>query len=153
MESKPIILIHPFARKMRNGKENPKNYPYWIDLINLMIDKYHIIQLGIDGEEQLVYDFRKNLKLKEIEGLIDECSTWIAIDSFFQHLAWLKGKKGIVIFGKSDPNIFGHKENINLLKDRKNLRDKQWWLWEQTEFNKNDFIEPKIIIDSIIQII
>ena len=59
-----MIIIHPFAKKLNNGKENPKNYPYWKELIE-QIDE-PIIQVGIEGEEQLVPDFRKNLSLLEL---------------------------------------------------------------------------------------
>lgn len=80
------IIIHPYAARLRNGKQNPKNFPYWRELIAMLDEE--IVQVGIEGEEQLVPDFRKNLTIKELETLISECRTWIAVDSFFQHLAW-----------------------------------------------------------------
>ena len=45
-----MIIISPYAKKLHNEKVNPKNYPYWKELIKL-IDQ-PIIQIGIDGEEQ-----------------------------------------------------------------------------------------------------
>jgi ADP-heptose:LPS heptosyltransferase len=146
------IVFHPWARKLRNGSTNPKNYAYWEELLKLVVQKfpeYKLIQVGIEGELQLVPDFRKNLTLKELETLIDECDTFIGIDSFFQHLAWVRKKKGIVLFSQSDPLIFGHKENVNLLKDRKYLREKQMWLWEQTEYTKNAFVGPQVVLDEL----
>ena len=142
-----MIIISPYARKMRNDKEHPKNYPFWKEVIE-HIDE-DIVQIGIDGEEQLVPDFRKNLQLYELSVLTTQCKTWISIDSFFQHFCWDLNKPGIVIFGQSDPNIFGHTENINLLKDRKYLRERQFWLWEQAEFNIDAFVEPKVILDAL----
>lgn len=142
-----MILISPFARKMRNGKKHPKDYPYWKELIKNIDEE--IIQLGIDGEEQLVPDFRKNLALYELALLVTDCKTWIGVDSFFQHFCWDLNKPGIVIFGQSDPNIFGHPENINLLKDRKYLREKQFWLWEQAEFKEDAFVKPKVILEAL----
>ena len=79
-----MIIIAPFAQKLLNGKENPKNYPYWKELIG-MIDE-PILQVGVQGEKQLVDDFRKNLPIKELRKLLQECQTWIGVDSFFQHL-------------------------------------------------------------------
>jgi ADP-heptose:LPS heptosyltransferase len=111
-----MIIISPYAKKLRNGKNNPKNYPYWKELIG-MIDE-PIVQVGIDGEEQLVENFQKNLKIDELRGLIRRCRTWVGCDSFFQHLAWDEGKPGIVLWSVSDPLIFGHPENVNLLKDK-----------------------------------
>lgn len=139
-----MILIAPYAQKLRDGKNNPKNYPWWPELISLI--KEPIIQVGVDGEKQLVDDFRKNLSLKELEVLLLDCKTWISVDSFFQHFAWDLGKKGVVLWGQSDPNIFGHPENINLLKDRKYLREKQFWWWEQCEYREDAFVRPAEVV-------
>ena len=140
-----MILIHPYAKPLRNGKENPKNYPYWEELIGKIDEP--IIQVGIEGEKQLVPDFRKNLPIAELRKLLKECRIWIGVDSFFQHLAWDEGKKGIVLWGPSDPLIFGHPENINLLKDRSCLVDNQFIWWEATEHRNDRFVKPKEILE------
>lgn len=142
-----MIIISPFAKKMRNGKLHPKDYPYWSELLELIDEP--VIQVGVEGETQLTQDFRKNLKFVELAKLVDECKTWISVDSFFQHFCWDLKKPGIVLFGQSDPNIFGHIENINLLKDRSYLREKQFWLWEQCEFNKDAFVQPDLVIKEL----
>jgi ADP-heptose:LPS heptosyltransferase len=141
-----MIIISPYSKKLRTEKpqENPKNYPYWKELISL-IDR-PIVQVGVEGEEQLVPDFRKNLSIPELSTLIMECQTWIGVDSFFQHLCWDLGKPGIVLWGQSDPLIFGHPENTNLLVDRKYLREKQFWWWEQCEYKKECFVSPKEVV-------
>jgi ADP-heptose:LPS heptosyltransferase len=142
-----MIIIHPFAKPLKNGKVNPKNYPYWKELISKIDEP--IVQVGVTGEEQLVKDFRQNLSIEELEALIAECRTWIAVDSFFQHLAWRAGKKGIVLWSVSDPNIFGHPENINLLKDRVNLASNQFLWWEFTEHDENKFVKPAEVINHL----
>jgi hypothetical protein len=139
-----MIVISPYAKKLRNDKNNPKNYPWWPELISLI--KEPIVQVGIEGEEQLVDDFRKDLSVLELTALIENCRTWISVDSFFQHLAWDIGKPGIVLFGQSDPIIFGHPENINLLKDRKYLREQQFWWWEQCEYKEDAFVKPEEVV-------
>ena len=141
-----MILIHPFAKPLRNGKENPKNYPYWEELIQIIPKSIHIIQIGVEGEKQLVPDFRKNLSILELRHLLDECKTWIGIDSFFQHLAWDCQKPGIVLWSVSDPLIFGHKENTNLLKDRVYLTKNQFLWWDFTERNPDAFVKPEEVI-------
>jgi ADP-heptose:LPS heptosyltransferase len=142
-----MIIISPYAKKLREEKIHPKNYPYW----NYVIEKIkeEIIQVGVEGELQLVSDFRKNLSMSELKSLILECKTWISVDSFFQHYCWELKKPGIVLFGLSDPNIFGHPENINLLKDRKYLREKQHWLWEQCDFDENAFVKSNEVINAL----
>jgi len=142
-----MIIIAPYAQKLRTGKQNPKNYPYWETLIEMI--KEPIIQVGVAGEKQLVPDFRTNLPIPELRKLIRECRTWIGVDSFFQHLAWDEGKKGIVLWGPSDPLIFGHPENINLLKDRSHLVENQFIWWEATEHLNERFVKPKEIIDRL----
>lgn len=139
-----MIIIHPFAKPLNNGKVNPKNYPYWKELISKIDEP--IVQVGVAGEEQLVEDFRQNLSIKELEELIAQCRTWVAVDSFFQHLAWRAGKKGIVLWSVSDPNIFGHPENINLLKDRINLAPNQFLWWDFTEHDPKKFVKPEEVI-------
>jgi len=140
-----MIIISPYSQKLRTGKKNPKNYPYWKELI-AMIDE-PIIQVGIDGEEQLVDDFRKNLSMDELSSVVRECRTWISCDSFLQHLGWDLGKKGIVLWGPSDPLIFGHSENINLLKDRSHLVKDQFIWWEATEHQDERFVSPQIVLE------
>jgi ADP-heptose:LPS heptosyltransferase len=142
-----MIIIHPFAKPLNNGKVNPKNYPYWKELISKIDEP--IVQVGVAGEEQLVDDFRQNLSIKELEALIAECRTWVAVDSFFQHLAWRAGKNGIVLWSVSDPNIFGHPENINLLVDRVNLASNQFLWWELTEYDENKFVKPDEVINHL----
>lgn len=142
-----MIIIAPWARAMPDGKLHPKDYPYWKEVISGLND--HIIQVGIEGEVQLVDDFRKGLSLGQLQKLVNECDTWISVDSFFQHFCWDLHKPGIVLWGQSDPLIFGHPENVNLLKDRKYLREKQFWLWTQCEYNKDAFVEPQVVIDAV----
>lgn len=144
-----MIIISPFSRGIRNGQAHPKNYPYWKEVIS-QIDE-EIIQVGVYGEEQLVPDFRRNLALYELAALVTQCKTWVSCDSFFQHFCWDLNKSGIVIFGQSDPNIFGHPENVNLLKDRKYLREKQFWLWEQAEFIDEAFVDPEVVLTALKQ--
>ena len=141
-----MILIHPYAKPLKNGKENPKNYPYWEELIQKIPKSIHIIQVGVDGEKQLVKDFRKSLSILELRHLLDECKTWIGIDSFFQHLAWDCQKPGIVLWSVSDPLIYGHKENINLFKNRVYLAKNQFLWWDFTEHNPDAFVKPKEIL-------
>lgn len=139
-----MIIISPWAKPLRNGLNNPKNYPYWKELIALINEP--IIQVGVDGEEQLVEDFRKNLSLSELEELVKQCRTWISVDSFFQHFCWDIGKYGIVLWGQSDPNIFGHPENINLLKGREHLMTNQFLMWEMIPYKKDCFVSPDEVL-------
>jgi ADP-heptose:LPS heptosyltransferase len=139
-----MIIISPYSKKLMSGKQNPKNYPYWEELISQVDEP--IVQVGVEGEQQLVPDFRKNLPLLELRKLIQECRIWISCDSFFQHLAWDEGKSGIVLWSVSDPLIYGHPENVNLLKDRSHLSENQFLWWEFVEHKNDRFVKPKEVL-------
>lgn len=144
------IVIFPHAKPLRNGEPHPKNYPFWPELINKLQNLGHnIIQVGISGEPLLVDDVRMSLTIQELSDLIISCDLWIGVDSFGQHLGWSLNKQGIAIFGQSDPLIFGHPENINILKSRSYLREKQFWLWEQADYNESAFVDPEVIINQL----
>jgi ADP-heptose:LPS heptosyltransferase len=142
-----VIIIHPFSKALLSGKENPKNFPYWQELIAMINEP--IVQIGVTGEKQLVDDFRCDLPIAELCSLIQECRTWVSVDSFFQHLCWTENKPGVVLWSVSDPLIFGHPENTNLLKDRYFLTVNQFLWWESTEFNANSFMKPSEILPYI----
>jgi len=145
-----MIVISPYSKKLRSGKTNPKNYPYWQTLVPLIFGLgYQVVQVGVEGEDQLVPDFRKNLSLPELRKVIRECDTWISCDSFLQHLGWDERKKGIVLWSVSDPVIFGHPENINLLKDRKYLAPMQFGWWEFVDHNPDAFVEPQLVANAV----
>lgn len=141
------IAIFPFAKTLRvSDKKHPKNYPWWPELITILQGQGHeIIQVGVEDEPQLVNNFQKGLSFDQLEQLIKSCDTWIGVDSFGQHFCWDIGVRGVAIFGQSDPNIFGHVENINLLKSRSYLRDKQFWLWDQADYREDCFPSPEEI--------
>jgi hypothetical protein len=136
-----LIVISPYSRPLNNGKTNPKNYPFWAELISMIEEP--IVQIGVEGEVQLVDDFRKGLPISQLKELLRECRTWISCDSFFQHLGWIEGKKGIVLWSVSDPLIYGHPENINLLKDRKYLAGNQFLWWEAYDHNEETFVPAR----------
>jgi len=142
-----MIIISPYSKALRNGKENPKNYPYWPEVLKDIREP--CVQIGISGEKQLCKDFRPDLSFDELRLLLKECRTWISCDSFFQHFAWAEGKPGIVLFSRSDPKIFGHPENVNLLKSRDLLTPYQFVTWEEQEYVKEAFIGPTDVINAL----
>lgn len=49
-------------------------------------------------------------------ALVERCQTWISIDTFLQHGGTAVGKPGVVLFGSTNPKIFGHDLNVNIYK-------------------------------------
>ncbi len=147
-----MILVFPWARKTTDGKLSPKDYPHWKELIVLLhARKYETHQISLSGEADLACTKRSdNLPLNEIGALLRSAATWISVDSFAPHMAWSLGEPGIAIFGLSDPWIYGHQENINLLKDRYHLRKRQFGLWSQEPIPKaNIFVSPEVVAAAV----
>jgi ADP-heptose:LPS heptosyltransferase len=129
MNTKKIIICKN-VKPLKNGKRNPKDYPYWDELIDLL--KGHSI-----------YILNVDLPLDDLEALILDSDFFVSIDSFFQHFAWSVGKRGAVIFSVTDPLIFGHKTNINIIKNRSFLRKNQFLFMEQEPYNVLAFESPE----------
>lgn len=145
-----MILLSPYSKPLRNGAKNAKDYPYWKQVISMLSKP--VVQIGVPGEEQLVPDFR-TLPFPALKDLVLKMDFFISGDNFFPHFCHYYGKKGIVVFSKSDPNIFGYPENVNLLKDRSFLRPDQFGIWEQCPYDLNAFISPEKVAESINAII
>ena len=155
-----IVIISPYSQKMpesqAKGKNNPKNYPYWEQFISLLKQarpEVQVIQIGVKGEEELkgVDVVMHNLAPEQLLKLTQTSSAWLSVDNFFQHFcAYYKIPNGFVVFGQSDPNIFGHKFNTNVLKNPKYLRPRQFQFWWQTEYKADAFIEAEELLKIVL---
>jgi hypothetical protein len=141
------ILISPYSKKVVTLNNNAKNYQYFSELIELLNkNNFYTIQVGIKDEPLIgCEEIKFDKSLDELSILIMDCHTWISVDNFFHHLAWKLNKRGNVIFGPSDPLVYGHPENNNILKDRKYLHPNQFAIWENIVFNEHAFENAEII--------
>jgi len=149
------VIISPYSQKLRNEKRNPKNFPHWKSVLQSLLEKnIKVIQIGTAGEEPLgATEFLTNLPLHKLEELVHTANTWASVDNFLPHLCNTIGKSGVVVFGASDPAIFGYPQNINLLKDRSHLRQFQYDIWEAIEYNENVFVSPHDVVNSIVKLL
>lgn len=159
MNDKGIILLSCWAKPLRTGAWNAKNpsKEWWKKLAKLLKDEgYTVLQAGQGPEIKLQFVDRY-LWDKDLWALgedIKTCSTFVCVDNFFHHFAWLRfKKKGVVIFSCSDPEIFGHPENINLLKDKKYLRPRQYEMWESCQYNADAFVDQEEVVKSVNNIV
>jgi hypothetical protein len=150
------LIISPWSRLHplnKDGGECPKNYPYWKELVKeLRFLEVETIQIGLYGEALIGanrYSFIPSIK--KLGEFIKECGEkWIGIDNFFPHLCHSLGIKGVVLWGISDPLIFGHETNINILKDRKYLKPNQYDVWYAKDYNLEMWLKPEEIINIVI---
>ncbi len=132
-----------------SGKPSPKDYPRAKELAELLEKDHEVIQLAGNEDIQVAKDVRRNLPYEQVCELIRWSDTGICVDSFLQHAFWEVGKPAIVLFGISDPVIFGHSENINLLKDRKYLRPQQFDLYYQNQYCNEAFVTPEEVVKAL----
>lgn len=144
-----MILLFPHSKQLKHGRPNPKSPPiaWWKALAAKLPPP--VVQIGVPGDPQILDDFRIGLSLHDVSDVLQICRTWISVDSFIQHFCWDIGKPGIVIWGPSDPLIYGHPENINLLKGREWLIPNQFSTWEEVEYDESRFISPDEVLKHI----
>jgi len=149
-----MIILSPYSSKVRNGGNNPKNYPHWQEVIDGLVSVGHtIVQVGVVGET-----FFKNTKqafglsLQDLTELVsgESCKTWVSVDNFFPHLCSHTKKSGVVVWSRSDPTIFGYPQNTNILKDRMFLRPDQFGFWTDCAFEPNAFVDPSAVISAVL---
>ena len=124
------MILTQFESNKLETQTNPKNYPFVDEFLKFLDDKV----INIDGQI---------LSIAELTLLVDSADHIICIDSFLHHLAWLRNCRAIVLWGLSDPLIFGHDMHLNILKDRKHLRVQQYDIWEKTNYNQTAY-NPEI---------
>jgi len=147
------IVISPYSSKLSNGKVNPKNYCHWPKLVQLLNrEGYRIIQIGVTGEERIggVASFLTRLSYEDIGALVNNCATWLSVDNFLPHFCHANRlKSGIVLWGPSDPRIFGYPENINLLRGRDYLRPHQMQTWNEWDHNPLAFVYAENVVPHV----
>lgn len=152
-----MILVSPWARRTTDGRLSPKDYPFWPDVVGLLkAEGREVWQLSLPGEPDVPGCDRRfdGLPLPKIREHILACEAWASVDNFFQHFAWSIGRRGVVVFGPSDPVIFGHPENLNMLKDRSSLRPRQFGLWSEVEsFDPKLFPSPAEVARAVLSTI
>lgn len=148
-----MILISPFARPLRNGKTNAKNYPWWNAVTSLLRGAgLRTLQVGLSSEFGIGADSRQDdMSLAALEQLGWDAVTWASVDNFFPHFAnvRLPGLRGVAVYGPSDPEIFGYRHNVNLLRGRDWLRPDPWRWWEDLEHDPTRFVAPDVVAGAI----
>jgi ADP-heptose:LPS heptosyltransferase len=114
-----------------------------------MLSEHELIQVGAEGDEQIVPYFRKGLSFSKVGELIEDSDTAICVDSYLQHHCWFLNKKAIVLWGMSDPLIFGHTLHLNLLKDRSFLRPNQFDLYYSSDYLPESFVSPDEVLKAL----
>lgn len=117
-----VILIHPSGgRLVWNGNQITPNKDwyteYWAVLVQELVKDFDVIQMGGKEEEPIpnvTTYLMGQTSIRQSAALASVCLTFISIDSFLGHVGPAVGKRGVVLFGRSNPYIAGHAKNRNL---------------------------------------
>lgn len=147
------IAIAPHAAKLPTGIRNAKDYPWWRELVAALNAEGHVVtQLGVKGEDRIdgVGRYVQGFPLDKLVDVIRECDTWISVDSWLPHFcATMRLQPGIVIWGQSNPKVWGYPTNINLLKSPEYLRPYQYAPWFDIQHTDDCFVEPDVVLEAL----
>lgn len=108
------VLIHITSLTSAN-----QNWPLrnWEELIG-SLPEYTFIQLGLAKEERVggAVDLRGKTSFREALSLLNSALSFVGVVSSFAHATNAFGVPGVVLFGASTPQVWGHPNNINLFK-------------------------------------
>ncbi len=147
------ILIAPYSNRLPNGV-NPKSFPHWNSLVKLLVrDGYQVTQKGVAGEEKIegVTRLILNAPFVQIRNLVLGHDTFVSVDSWLPHFVHAEklNKRGIVLFGPSDPRIFGYPANVNLLRGRDYLRPHQFQTWNEWPYDPQSFVFAENVLPEV----
>lgn len=144
------ILIQPYAAIPKDANEvgkNPKDWPFFNELIAAM-PEHEWIQIGCSNKP-IVGAREVTTNRSGVIDLINECDTWVSVDTWLQHVATLTCKKrGVAIFSKSEPKMFGHPQNINLLKSQMYVQS-PYATWLASNYSKDSFVSVDKVVKAI----
>lgn len=130
------ILVAPNTNRYE-GKKNAKEYPFWDEFYKLL-EKENAHVKVVEGK----------IPYKEIVDMVKWSDAVVTVDSFLPHLIefYKIPKKVIVLYGKSDVDLFGYPNHIALIKDRKNMRKDRYNWWKDEPYDPSVFVLPEEII-------
>jgi ADP-heptose:LPS heptosyltransferase len=111
---KTPIVIHMTSLTSRNQEWPRQN---WEELIRRM-PGYTFIQLGLPDEEKIdgAVDLRGKTSIREAFAVIKFSSGFMGINSSLSHVSNAFNIPGVVLFGASNPEIWGHSNHTNIYK-------------------------------------
>jgi len=114
-KDKQIVLLAPSA----SNREGPSNglmlsnktweFKRWEQIVSYLQSKnYYVIQVGVkeDFKVENVNEYFFNRSFGELVALINISRFFMGVDTFFQHLCGLMGKKGIVVTPAHNDHAF-----------------------------------------------
>ena len=85
-----------------------------VDGLSKLYPTVNVINYAFSNETTIRGTINLDFSIPIWLGLLQESEVFISIDSSLQHMSAINNKKGIVLWGATDPKCFGWEHNINL---------------------------------------
>lgn len=108
------VIINPTSRSSANHEWEINK---WEELVKIM-SGITFIQLGLEDERSITgtIDLRGKCSLRHSIALVKYAVAFTGVDSFLGHVAAATGTPAVILFGDSNPEVWGHESNINIYK-------------------------------------
>jgi ADP-heptose:LPS heptosyltransferase len=108
------IVLHVSSITSKNQEWPLKN---WEDLIGMMPD-HTFIQLGLTNDAKVkgAIDLRGKTGFRVALAIIKHSLSFVGVVSSFSHATNAFDTPGVILFGASSPQVWGHSNNINIYK-------------------------------------
>jgi ADP-heptose:LPS heptosyltransferase len=133
--NKEIVLLAPSA----SNREGPSNglmlsnktwdFSKWEQIVsNLQSKGYYVIQVGVkeDFKVSNVNEYFFNRSFGELVALIIASRFFLGLDTFFQHLCGLMGKKGVVVTPAHNDHAFWPSTKYIVGKVKEDFEHLKW---------------------------
>jgi ADP-heptose:LPS heptosyltransferase len=115
MRQYPVpVAIHTTSTSSAN-----KNWPLekWTALVE-MNPQYQFMQLGLAEEPAVpgTIDLRGKTSIRQAIALVKLARAFVGVESFLSHASNATGTPGVVLFGPSAPEVWGHANHTNVTR-------------------------------------
>ena len=106
--------MHIHSRSSNNHHWAIEN---WGNLVR-QLPEFTFIQLGMPDEPAVegAIDWRGKTSMREAFCLLKYAASYVGVDSVHAHVSNAFDLPGVVLFGDSNPALWGHDNNINIYK-------------------------------------
>jgi hypothetical protein len=113
-----FIIVQLKGGPKENNFSLVKDYPYEKELLELIVDTFPDLKIIFFGYNTPEISHQNIVKIEDhflfFAELLKYANSFISIDSCLAHFSAAHKKEGIVLWGATGPEHFGHKHNINL---------------------------------------
>ena len=146
-----IVQLHGAVSPYNNPnqpKPQPKivkNYPNELaeKLVEEIKKKYNIqvVNMHLPNENPIKGTLEINLPYRQWFALLTQAETFVSIDSSLQHAGTAVNKKGIVLWGGTDPKMYGYDIHTNLSGDCENIHCTRPYFVPSSDIVENQIYE------------